>query len=160
METFLWLIIIACFIVSFVGLVYPIIPSVILIWVGVAIYYFFINTETLSWWTWTTFAILTILLFLSDYLANLYFVQRYGGSKWGMRAATIGVIIGCFVIPPFGILFIPFILVLITELIQHKTFTDSLKVATGTLIAFLSGTLAKAIIQSGMIIIFLMDSFF
>ncbi len=159
MEFFLWLLIIALFIISFVGLIYPIIPSVVLIWVGVAIYYFFMFPEAVSWWTWSTFIILTILLFITDYLANMFFVKRYGGSKWGLRAATIGVIVGCFVIPPFGILIVPFVLVLLTELAQQKAVGESVKVATGTLIAFLSGTFAKAVIQSAMIIVFLLDIF-
>ncbi|RXJ01923.1 DUF456 domain-containing protein [Anaerobacillus alkaliphilus] len=159
MDIVLWLVIIVLFIISFVGLVYPIIPSVVLIWGGVAIYYFFILPEAVSWWTWSTFILLTTLLFITDYLANIFFVKRYGGSKWGLRAATIGVIIGCFVIPPFGILIVPFVLVLVTELIQKKTIGESIKVATGTLIAFLSGTFAKAMIQSVMIIVFLLDIF-
>ncbi|MCT8136536.1 DUF456 domain-containing protein [Anaerobacillus sp. CMMVII] len=159
MEIVLWIIIIALFIVSFIGLVYPIIPSVLLIWGGVVIYYFFISPESVTWWTWITFTVLTILLFLTDYLANLYFVKRYGGSKWGLRAATIGVIIGCFVIPPFGIILVPFALVLVTELLQHKPFQESFKVAIGTVIAFLSGTFAKAVVQAVMIIVFLLDIF-
>ncbi|MGZ4159998.1 MAG: DUF456 domain-containing protein, partial [Neobacillus sp.] len=33
LDIILWIIIIACFIFSFVGLIYPIIPSVLVIWV-------------------------------------------------------------------------------------------------------------------------------
>lgn len=157
MEIVLWIIIIALFILSFIGLFYPIIPSVLVIWAGVAIYYFFMDSDTITWWTWGSFLLLTVVLFIVDYVANLYFVKRYGGSTWGMRMATIGVIIGCFIIPPFGILIVPFILVLITELLHKKSFADSLKVAFGTFIAFLSGTFAKAMIQICMIIIFIFD---
>ncbi|WP_078427923.1 DUF456 domain-containing protein [Alkalihalobacterium alkalinitrilicum] len=158
MDIFLWIIIIACFVLSFVGLIYPIIPSVVLIWLGVVLYYFFISA-TVSWWSWGTFILLTIVLFLTDYLANLYFVERSGGTKWGIRAATVGVIVGCFVFPPFGILVVPFLLVLVTELVQRKTLKDALKVALGTFIAFLSGTFAKAVFQLVMIIVFLVDVF-
>ena len=38
---------------------------------------------------------------------NKYFVNRFGGSKLGEYAALIGVIVGCFVIPPFGIIIVP-----------------------------------------------------
>ncbi len=144
---------------SFVGLIYPIIPSVVLIWLGAILYYFFVSAAAVSWWTWGTFIVLTLVLFLTDYLANLYFVQRSGGSKWGIRAATVGVIVGCFIFPPFGILIVPFILVLVTELAQRKTFGDALKVALGTLIAFLSGTFAKSLFQLVMIVVFLLDVF-
>ncbi|OIK11020.1 hypothetical protein BIV60_18885 [Bacillus sp. MUM 116] len=160
MTIIFWVIIIVVFIFSFVGLVYPIIPSVLLIWGGVMLYQFGINSHELSWVSWTMLILLTILLFLADYLANLHFVDKAGGSKWGMRAATIGLIVGSFVIPPFGVIIVPFVLVLITELVQKKTLQDSLKVAVATLIAFLSGTFAKAVIQLIMIVVFVLDVIF
>lgn len=160
LDILLWVIIIACFIFSFVGLIYPIIPSVLVIWIGVVVYHFGINSDELSWITWIMFVLLTVLLFLADYLANLHFVDKAGGSKWGMRAATIGLIIGSFVIPPFGVVVIPFLLVLLTEFMQKKSFGESMKVAFATLIAFLSGTFAKAVIQLIMIIVFGIDVLF
>ncbi|MDQ0199400.1 DUF456 domain-containing protein [Neobacillus ginsengisoli] len=160
MDIIFWIIIIACFIFSFVGLVYPIIPSVLVIWIGVVLYHFGINPNELSWISWTMLILLTIFLFLADYFANLHFVGKAGGSKWGMRAATIGLIIGSFVIPPFGVILVPFAFVLIAEMIQKKTFQESIKVAFATLIAFLSGTFAKAIIQLIMIGVFLLDVIF
>ncbi|MFC4802249.1 DUF456 domain-containing protein [Neobacillus sp. GCM10023253] len=155
-----WIIIIACFVFSFVGLVYPIIPSVLLIWAGVVLYHFGINPNELSWLSWTMLVLLTIVLFLADYLANLHFVDKAGGSKWGTRAATLGLIIGSFVIPPFGVIIVPFVLVLITELLQKKSFLESTKVAFATLLAFLSGTVAKAVIQLIMIGVFAFDVIF
>jgi hypothetical protein len=160
LDILLWIIIIACFIFSFVGLVYPIIPSVLVIWLGVVLYHFGINSNELSWISWTMLVLLTCLLFAADYLANLHFVDKAGGSKWGMRAATLGLIVGSFVIPPFGVIIVPFALVLIVEMIQKKSFQESIKVALATLIAFLSGTVAKAIIQLIMIIVFVFDVIF
>jgi uncharacterized protein len=157
LSSLLWIIIIACFILSFVGLVYPIIPSVLVIWVGVLLYHFGINHHELSWISFTMLGLLTILIFLADYLVNLHFVDKAGGSKWGMRAATIGLIVGSFVIPPFGVIIVPFALVLLVELVQKKTFQESMKVAVATLIAFLSGTFAKAVIQLIMIGVFVLD---
>lgn len=105
-------------------------------------------------------ALLTILLFLVDYLANLHFVDQAGGSKWGTRAATIGLIIGSFVIPPFGVIVVPFVFVLLAELLQKKNMKKSMKVAIATLIAFLSSTFAKGVIQFIMIAVFAIDVIF
>lgn len=157
LDIILWVLIVACFIVSFIGLVYPIVPSVLLIWLGVGIYHFGINPEELSWILLAMLLLLTILLFLADYLANLHFVEKAGGSVWGKRVATLGLIVGSFVIPPFGVIIVPFVLVLIAELIQKKPFKESIKVAVATLIAFLSGTLAKAVVQIIMIAVFIFD---
>ena len=94
LNILLWIVIAACLFFSFIGLVYPIIPSVLLIWLGVGIYHFTINPNELSWISLTMLLVLTVLLFLADYLANLHFVEKAGGSVWGKRGATLGLIIG------------------------------------------------------------------
>lgn len=152
--------IIGCFVLSFVGLVYPIIPSVLLVWVGIGLYHFGVNSHELSWISWTMMVILTIFLLLADYLASRHFVDSAGGSVWGMRAAAIGVLAGSFVIPPFGVILVPFILVFAAEMSQKKNVGESVKVAFATLLAFLSSTLAKVIIQFIMIVVFVMDVIF
>lgn len=160
MEIIFWIIILASFIFSFVGLVYPIIPSVLMIWIGVLLYDFGINSDDLTWISYSMLGLLTILLFLADYLANLHFVDKAGGSKWGARAATVGLIVGSFVIPPFGVILVPFIFVLIAEVMQKRTPQQAMKVAFATLIAFLSGTFAKVVIQLIMISVFAVDVMF
>ena len=120
-------------------------------------YHFGINPNGLSWFSWTMFVVMTFFLFVADYLVNLHFVAKAGGSKWGMRVATIGLIVGSFVIPPFGVIIVPFVLVLLAEMLQKKTFLESFNVAFATLIAFLSGTIAKAIIQVLMIGVFVLE---
>lgn len=52
-----------------------------------------------------------------DFLVNKYFVNCFGGFKFGEYVVLIGVVIGCFVLLLFGIIIIFFILVFIVELI-------------------------------------------
>ncbi len=92
------------------------------------------------------------------FLANKYFVNRFGGSKFGEYAALIGVVIGCFVLPPFGIIIIPFILVFIVELIQGYSFERAVKVSIGSIVAFLTSSIAQAIIMFIMIVWFFIDA--
>ncbi|PYZ93434.1 hypothetical protein CR194_09670 [Salipaludibacillus keqinensis] len=157
MDVIIWLVIIFLFVLSFIGLLYPILPSVLLLWGGVALYYFFIDTGELSWWTWTSFLALTIVIFIADYVASMYFVKKYGASKKGMTAATVGLIVGSFIIPPLGIFVVPFALVLLVEMMQNQSFERSVKVAVGTLLGFLTSTFAKGFIQFVLIAIFLID---
>lgn len=82
--------------------------------------------------------------FMCGLLVNKYFVNRFGGSKFGEYAALIGVVIGCFVLPPFGIIIIPFILVFIVELIQGYSFERAVKVSIGSIVAFLTSSIAQA----------------
>lgn len=159
MDFVLWIIIIASFIVSYIGLIYPVLPSPLFLWIGLLTYQFGINSEELSLWFWLTMAILTFILIISDIIINSKAVKHYGGSKWGERMAGVGVIAGSFVFPPFGVILVPFILVLITELAQKREMEEAFKSSLGALIGFLGGTVAKLFIQTFIIIWFLLSSF-
>ncbi len=101
--------------------------------------------------------IFTIFILLSDFLMNKYFVKHFGGSKLGEYVALIGVIVGCFVFPPFGIIIVPFVAVLIVELLQDFNFGKALKASLGSVMAFLASTVAQAIIMVIMVIWFFID---
>lgn len=95
--------------------------------------------------------ILTVLIVFVDFIANSHFVKKSGGSKWGERVAVIATIVGSFIFPPFGLILVPFIAVFLIEISQKKNATESVKVAVGTIIGFLSSSIAKVFIQLGMI---------
>ncbi|WP_186578133.1 DUF456 domain-containing protein [Aquibacillus kalidii] len=155
MDFLIWAIIIVCFVLSFVGIIFPLIPSPLVLWIGFLLYFFFLSTGNLSWIFWTAMVVLTIVLIVSDIIANSYFVKKYGGSKWGERVAAVGVIVGSFIIPPFGIIVVPFVAVLLVELLQKRSSNDSFKAAIGSLLGFLGGSIAKVVIQLLMIVWFL-----
>src|SRR5699024_8810941 len=155
METLLWLIVIILFAISFIGLLFPIIHSVIAFWLGFISYHFFIIDIKLLLVFWVIIIVLTVILIISDFIASKYFVNTYGGSKKGEYAAMVGLIFGAFVLPPVGIILLPFITVFIVELFQQKTNQEALRSAIGSLIGFLSSMVVKVILQSMMIIIFI-----
>src|SRR5690625_6492591 len=103
-DVIIWIIIIVLFIASYLCLIYPVLPSSLFIWIGFLLYYFLINNMDFGWLFWSAMALFTILLLFADIIANSYFVKRYGGSKWGERGAAIAVIVGSFIISPFGII--------------------------------------------------------
>ncbi|MBU8791943.1 DUF456 domain-containing protein [Oceanobacillus caeni] len=154
LDWMVWIVIIVLFILSFAGIIYPIIPSVLVIWVGFLLYQFIINPDELTIVFWIIMAVFTLFLFLADILANSYFVKKYGGSKWGERGAAVAVIVGSFIIPPFGILIVPFITVFVIELLQQRPPKDAIKASIGSLLGFLGGSIAKVMIQLIMIIWF------
>ena len=154
MDILLWIIIAALFIGSFVGIVFPIIPSVLLIWIGFIIYQFGINSSELNGLFWVAMVVFTLLLISADLIANSYFVRRFGGSKVGERAAAVAVIIGSFITPPFGIIYVPFLVVFFVEMFQKRSIKEALRASIGSLIGFLGGSVAKIILQLIMIIWF------
>jgi uncharacterized protein YqgC (DUF456 family) len=159
MEVLWWLLIIVSFILGFVGVVVPVIPSVLMYWIGFLIYQFLINSEELSWMFWIIAFVLTVIVLISDFIANSYFVKKYGGTKRGEIASIIGVIIGMFVYPPFGIIFVPFFLVLLIEYVGSRNFDQALKASIGSLLAFVSSAVFNVVVYILLIVWFLLDVF-
>lgn len=156
LDILAWIIIISCFIVAFVGLVYPIIPSVVFIIAGFLSYGLFYDFSQMGWLFWSIQVLFVVMLFAADTIANLIGVKKFGGSKAGMVGSTIGLLVGPFVIPVAGILLGPFIGAVLAELLVTRvTFEQSLKAGIGSLIGFLTSAAAKAVIQSVMIGIFI-----
>lgn len=158
MSVILWLLIIASFIAAFVGLVKPIIPAVLMLWVGFLIYQFGFHNGQLSWIFYVSMAILTVSIFASNLLLNSYFVKRYGGSRAGEAAATLGLVVGCFVIPPFGVIVVPLVAVFIVEFMQSRHLKRAFMTSASSIIAFLASAAAQAVIMFIMIIFFFVDA--
>ncbi|WP_404457455.1 DUF456 domain-containing protein [Oceanobacillus kapialis] len=155
LDIIIWVVIAVLFILSFVGIIFPIVPSVLVIWGGFLLYHFVLNNEALNIAFWIVMVILTVVLIAADIIANSYFVKKYGGSKWGERGAAVAVIIGSFIIPPFGIIIIPFLVVFVIEMVQKRTSQEAFRASLGSLIGFLGGAVAKVVLQLVMIVWFL-----
>jgi len=144
------------FVIAFLGLVYPIIPSALFMIVGFLLYGFIVNFDEMSYLFWIIQGLFIILLFAADTLSNLVGVKNFGGSKAGMWGSTIGLLIGPFVIPVAGILLGPFIGAVLAELIVSRAgFKQALKTGVGSLVGFLTSVVTKGALMIVMIAIFI-----
>ena len=160
MDILYWVIIAAMFLIGFVGLIYPVIPSVLFIMAGFILYGVFYSFAPFNWFFWTIQSLFVVLLFIADYVSNIIGVKKYGGSKAGVWGSTIGLLVGPFVIPMFGIIIGPFLGAIIAELIVHRTdLVTAIKIGFGSVIGFVSSVLTKSIIQIIMIGYFLIVVF-
>ncbi|KMY50808.1 DUF456 domain-containing protein [Peribacillus loiseleuriae] len=156
MDVMYWLVIVIMFIIGFIGLVYPIIPSVLFILGGILLYGVFYSFETFNWRFWAIQILLVLLLFCADYVANLAGVKKFGGSRAGIWGSTIGILVGPFVIPFLGIIIGPFIGAVIAEMVVHKKNpVVAAKIGLGSVFGFVGSVVTKSIIQLFMVIYFL-----
>lgn len=86
MEVVGWILVIACFIISFVGLVYPIIPGVLFLVGGFLLYGLFFSFAELSWWFWIIEILFVVLLFGADTLANAFGIKKI----WWLLRRNVG----------------------------------------------------------------------
>ena len=70
-------------------------------------------------------AAIAVVVTILDYIVPVWGTKKFGGSKYGTRGATVGLIIGLF-LGPLGIIIGPFIGAVVGELI----FKDDMKYAT------------------------------
>ncbi len=160
MEIIYWVIIILLFMGAFIGLIYPIIPSMLFLLLGFITYGFLFSFENLTTLFWVVEVLFVLLLLIADYFANLIGVKKFGGSKVAGWGSTIGLMIGPFVIPFAGILLGPFIGAIAAELlIEKKSFKQAVKVGFGSVIGFISSTVVKSVIQIIMIVYFFLIIF-
>lgn len=73
-----------------------------------------------------------------DYIVPIWGTRHFGGSKYGARGATVGLIIGLF-LGPIGIITGPFIGAVVGELIFRDDLKYALKAGFGSLLGFLTG---------------------
>ena len=137
------------FIISgIMGCVLPVIPGPPLSYIGLLFLHFteryqFSSRFLIIW------AAITIVVYALDYLIPAWGTKKFGGSKRGVWGSIIGLVIGLFFFPPFGIIIGPFLGAVIGELTAGKDSGVALKSGFGSFIGFLAGTLLK-LITSGM----------
>ena len=137
------------FIISgILGCVLPVIPGPPLSYVGLLLLHFTeryqFSTRFLIIW-----AVITVVIYALDYIIPAWGTKRFGGSKRGVWGSVIGLVVGLFFFPPFGIIIGPFAGAVIGELTSGKDSGSALKSGFGSFVGFLTGTLLK-LITSGM----------
>lgn len=88
--------------------------------------------------TLITLAAITVIVTVLDYIVPIWGTRRFGGSKYGARGATVGLIIGLF-LGPLGIIIGPLIGAIVGELIYKDEMNYALKAGFGSLLGFMTG---------------------
>ncbi len=154
MEIAGWIIVIVLFAVGLAGAIFPILPGALAIYAAFFIYGFFISFEPFGFWFWTIQTLIVAALFIADYAVNAWGVKKYGGSRASVIGSTIGIIIGPFVIPAFGLILGPLLGAVIGELLAGSNLNQSLKVGFGAVVGLFSSMAVKVVLQAAMIVLF------
>jgi len=130
------------------GGVLPVLPGPPLSFIGLLLLHFTeryqFETRFLIIWL-----IVAAVVTVADYFIPVWGTKRYGGSKQGIWGSIIGLVIGLFFFPPFGIIIGPFLGAVAGEFVAGKDSGSALKSGFGSFMGFLLGTLIK-LIASGL----------
>ena len=82
-------------------------------------------------------AAIAVIVTILDYIVPVWGTKKLGGSKYGIRGATVGLIIGFF-LGPIGIVLGPFIGAFVGEMIFKDDLNYAFKAGFGSLLGFLT----------------------
>lgn len=81
---------------------------------------------------------IAVVVTILDYIVPIWGTKRFGGTKYGARGATVGLIIGLF-LGPAGIILGPLIGAFVGEMIFKDDIRYAVKAGFGSLLGFLAG---------------------
>ena len=94
----------------------------------------------------------TVVIAVLDYYIPIWGTKKFGGTNYGAVGATIGLLVGFFVIPAIGIFIGTFLGALAGELIGGANIKSALKSAVGSFVGFITGIVMKVILCLVMIV--------
>lgn len=149
---------IICLVVGLLGTFLPVLPGLLLSFVGLLFYKYGTDSD-LSTGYIIVFGVLTLVSMLLDYIIPAKTAKKYGGTRWGSIGSFVGTILGLFFIPlPFGFLIGMLIGVLLGELIHDgRNFEKAINAVKGALIGFIYSTGFSFLVAMTMLIIVLWD---
>ena len=124
-------------IIGIIGCLVPVLPGPPLSFLGLL----FLHLSRFGQFTTPMLIVLgaiTVIVTVIDYIVPVWGTRRFGGSKYGTRGATVGLIIGFF-LGPLGIILGPLIGAFVGEMIFKDDLDYAFKAGIGSLIGFLTG---------------------
>ncbi|MBS3900584.1 MAG: DUF456 domain-containing protein [Dethiobacter sp.] len=142
------------FVLGLAGIVLPVLPGIILIYIGMLLYGIMTQFATLDANFFLLQGLVVLLAFGLDFVATAVGTKRFGGSKNAVWGAVIGIFVGLFLFGPFGIILGSFLGAIIAEIMLGKKMNIAVRSGFGTLIGIVGATALKIIIGVLMIVAF------
>jgi len=84
-------------------------------------------------------SIVVVLIFVFEKVFSFKMIEYFGGTFYGERVATFGLLPGVFVFSPWGLIIFPWLLTFLFELYKGNSFKKSLKLSFGSFLRFVVG---------------------
>ncbi len=142
-----------------VGSVLPILPGPPLSFGALWFFAWATDYERIGAGALWVFGILTLLTLVVDFFAPALGAKGYKASRYGIIGSFIGAFGGLFVFGPIGIILGPFIGGFIGEVVHARNYDQAMRVAWGSFIGFLIGSVFKISVILGMFVYFIYSLF-
>lgn len=157
-ELLLWLLSFALVITGILGLVFPALPGIVLVFAGLVVAAWAEDFVYVGHATLIFLLFLCMLGYVMDFLAGALGASRYGAGKYSIIGAAVGAVAGMFFGLP-GIILGPFIGAVAGELYVRRDLRAAGLAGFGAWVGLVVGTAAKIAITFVMIGVFLLVRF-
>jgi uncharacterized protein YqgC (DUF456 family) len=99
--------------------------------------------------------ILTVIVQALDYLLPALGAKKFGATKYGFWGTIIGMLLGIFFVPPFGIIAGAFLGALLGEIVAGKEAAKALKAGWGVFAGVMAGMFLKLVLAGVMTFYFI-----
>jgi uncharacterized protein YqgC (DUF456 family) len=142
-------------IVGIVGCIFPAVPGPPLNYIALLVLHFSGIYEFTTTFL-IVYLVINIIVQVLDYVLPVYGAKRYGASKKGIWGSVIGIVLGFFFFPPFGVILGALIGAVAGELVAGKKESEAMRAGFATFIASLIMMVAKLILSVIMTYYFVM----
>ncbi len=125
-----------------IGSFLPVLPGPPLSFIGILLIHFSSEYDFSDRFLWI-YGSIAVFITIIDYVLPSWGTKKFGGTKYGMWGAAIGLVLGLIIYAPIGIFVGPFLGAYIAELINNKTSREALKSAIGSFLGIMFGVFLK-----------------
>ena len=129
--------------VGLVGCVLPVLPGPPISWLGLLL--LDLGTDAFSWRFLLLWGGIAAAVTALDYVVPARGAKQAGASRAGVWGSVVGMILGMFAFPPFGMLVGAFLGAVLGELAALRSAGESLKAGWGVFLGTLQGIVLKLI---------------
>jgi uncharacterized protein YqgC (DUF456 family) len=122
---------VAFMLVGVAGIIVPILPGMLLVWLTLLAYAWITDFAVITWWM---FAILTLVALVTG-LSNIWLpylgAKKTGAAKRAIFLGFVGGIIGTFIMPLVGTVIGYALGIILGELLKHRDLRQAIKASIG-----------------------------
>lgn len=154
MVVFLWLVAVLLVVVGLAGALLPVLPGPVLVFAGLLLASWADGFTRVGPLILILLALMTIAVYVVDFLAGAYGVDRTGASRRAVIGAILGSLVGLFFGIP-GLLLGPFVGAVAGEYTVRRRLREAGKAGAGAWLGLALGAVAKLAMLLAMLGVFL-----
>ena len=133
LESITFGLIIAFIILGIIGIIIPLIPGILLIWLAVVTYVWAYGMESIGWASFIIITLIAVVTGTSDLWMSLLGAKTGGASGRSLLFGVIGAIVGSFIVPLIGTLVGYAVGILLGEYQKRGNWNEAVRASVGGL---------------------------